>query len=256
MLNSINKKIELQLKAGDEIAVRVDDAKKRWTTLTVPGSRSRMGDVIDGTPYINGITYDDPVQGDLGDCWWIAALSAIAHTDASALKLTENADGSHTVTLHRYEDGQFVEEPIIVAKEFRAMARSTDASETWPQIFEAAYKQWKGSFNAIAVGYPMAAFEALLGKPGHLCFFDAGDDAMASAIAAEKMPTIAVTRVKTSLTGLVEDHAYTVLGVEDGKVKLRNPWAQTEPGKDEKDDGIFLLSFDDYRAEFAYACSL
>ena len=78
----------------------------------------------------------------------------------------------------------------------------------------------------------------------------------------------------TSAAGIVQDHAYVVLGVVelstgDRLVRLRNPWAsemyigdwsddsnkwtselRNEAGSTQADDGIFFMSVDDYHKEF------
>ena len=50
--------------------------------------------------------------------------------------------------------------------------------------------------------------------------------------------------------GIVEDHAYTLLGTEEKNgqqlVKLRNPWGSGEPGRDGKDDGTFTMPVEQF----------
>src|SRR5438477_12844980 len=54
--------------------------------------------------------------------------------------------------------------------------------------------------------------------------------------------------------GIVSYHDYTILGTEekDGQqfVILRNPWGNFEPGNDGKDDGVFKLSYEDFKKYF------
>ena len=51
-------------------------------------------------------------------------------------------------------------------------------------------------------------------------------------------------------TGVYADHSYSVVGYkeEGGKqyVQLRNPWGESEPAGDGKNDGIFFLKLDDF----------
>ena len=46
-------------------------------------------------------------------------------------------------------------------------------------------------------------------------------------------------------SGIYSDHSYSVLGykVKNGKqmLQLRNPWSESEPGNDGKNDGIFWI---------------
>src|SRR6185312_15009026 len=52
-------------------------------------------------------------------------------------------------------------------------------------------------------------------------------------------------------TGVYADHSYSVVGYKDeGGVKyvqLRNPWGESEPSGDGKDDGIFYLPMDKFQ---------
>ena len=56
------------------------------------------------------------------------------------------------------------------------------------------------------------------------------------------------------MKGLILDHAYTLLGVEekDGQqlVRLRNPWGSFESGSDGKDDGVFTMPVAEYQKAF------
>ncbi len=60
---------------------------------------------------------------------------------------------------------------------------------------------------------------------------------------------------EAGVPGLVADHAYTVLGVEDKNgqqfVNLRNPWGQKEPGHDGKDDGLFQMPIAQFLKAYA-----
>jgi hypothetical protein len=267
-------------KAGDLVEVYVGDAKTPWASLCV-GSPGVPGPAKDsGAPslqpargklFVDGVEPTDPKQGDVGDCWIIAALSAIANTKPQALQslIQERADGSYLVKLKGWDGHAFVSAAQTVPALLYASSGdltyggSTQQQELWPAIIERAYAQWKGSYDAIAVGYPYAAFEALLGVKGtHTPFVAASDEAIwQAALAAETKPTVAVTGIAGAYkaNGLVEDHAYTVLGASEKNgerfVKLRNPWGQFEPKGNGPDDGVFELSLAEYKKFFVYSCA-
>jgi hypothetical protein len=59
----------------------------------------------------------------------------------------------------------------------------------------------------------------------------------------------------SDVTGMVDDHAYTLLGVEEKNgqqlVRLRNPWGEKEPGADGKNDGVFTLTAEQFARAFS-----
>ena len=281
--------LPIAAKPGDDVDVFVDvagkRAKKRWATLTVGGGAGAPSPERDskkaalvpaiGALFVDGVDVRDARQGDVGDCWIIATLKAIAFTRPQALKdmIIERADGSYLVKLQRWSPAKKAFEsaaPIVPPLLYAANGALTYGSsrtpkELWPAIIERAYAQEKGSYDAIAVGYPYAAFEATLGVKGSHTPFDAVDDEAIwrSVLASKKRATLAVTRPPKSqpfkAARLVEDHAYAVLGgrEQNGErfVTLGNPWGEFEPAGDGEDDGIFELSLADYRKFFAYSCA-
>lgn len=128
-------------------------------------------------------------------------------------------------------------------------------------IFEKAYASWKGGFSAIEGGMSATALEALTGaRPD---FF---------AVTSESKPEVLFQRLQQATAGggcvvalskpwdpaergVVADHAYTLLGVEEKNgqktVSLRNPWGEREPGHDGRDDGIFSMPLDQFMTSFA-----
>ncbi len=233
-----------------------------------------------------GIDGDDPLQGAVGDCWLVAAVSAIARMCPERLTeiIRPAGDGRYAVTFKAWDEatGCYVDHvetvtarlPRIAGADFaygRARdGKRPDTAELWWPLIEKAYAQWKGSYDAIDCGYPYAAFEALLGREGeHLDLDELDADALFAALGraeAERAPVVLCSRPesdwpRSDRRGLVKDHAYTLLGVyeEGGErwVRLRNPWGEGEPTggarSDRKDDGVFELRLDDLRAYFCWA---
>ncbi len=289
---ALPKRQTLAARAGDQIDIFVapaggDFPEDKWASLIAQSPRAKdrepppaNGSKVTGTRalaalYVDGISADDPMQGDVGDCSIIATLSAIAHTSPDRIAQLidfDDATGVATVRLKRWDAARrdFVDEPISISNAFPAnrsglvYAHSRDDGESWVSVIEKAYAKWKGGYEAAAVGYPYAAFEALLGEKGEQIFLGLEDDATAFAKLqdADARPTVAVTHAgpKKAMQreGLVEDHAYTVLGafVRDGEryVRVRNPWGSFEPRGNGADDGEFVLSFESFKKRFAYAC--
>ncbi|MEW6434469.1 MAG: C2 family cysteine protease [Myxococcota bacterium] len=223
-----------------------------------------------GSLYVDGISFDDVIQGSIANCYMVSAFSALAEANPDTIKnaITDNGDGTYTVRFFEKDAyGGFKPVKVTVdsdlATEFgttNKYAKARDANEQWVTILEKAYAQWKGGYEAIGNGGRAGdVFEALTGKRASWTSTSYSTaeriySSIATAIAAHK-PVTAGTHGKDSGvdytgTGVYAWHAYTVLGAseENGTkyIELRNPWGRSEHGNDGKDDGIFKMKLDDF----------
>ncbi len=222
-----------------------------------------------GQVAVGGFGLDDVMQGGLGDCYLLASLSAVAQTHPELLKqaITTHRDGTYTVTFYEREDMSKPPkaEKVTVDGKFAmrqgefVYAAAREPKELWPQIFEKAYAQWKGGFGKTEGGMGADALQALTGatpdfgmitptmKPDEV--YGALKKALANGGCA-----VTLSQPFTKTKGIVPDHAYTLLGVEEkgGEkfVKVRNPWGSMEVGADGKDDGVFSMPIADYVKAF------
>lgn len=192
----------------------------------------------------------------------------------------DNGDGTYTVTFHQRDPKthQFKAVPVKVDADLYTSNTSdtppqqlltydspvppswSDHAQTpklWGSLIEKAYAQYKGgSYEDIGNGgWPHNALADLLGRPSHTFHTSKHTSSQVwSSIQKavdSKSPICASTSISPSQqakytnSGLVGSHAYAVTGYElkNGVhyVKLRNPWGNTEPGFDGKDDGNFEL---------------
>ncbi|MGV3623727.1 MAG: C2 family cysteine protease [Archangium sp.] len=228
-------------------------------------------DKRDGQISVNGFNPDDALQGQVGDCYFISALAAVAKSNPQLLAnaVKTNRDGSYTVTFFERNANDTKARPVNITIDGTfanrhgrlEYAAARETRELWPMIFEKAYAQWKGGFGAIEGGMSATAIEALTGhstdffgvtseaKPDEL--FRRISDAVkgGGAVVALSKPWDPAER------GVVADHAYTLLGVEEKNgqklVQLRNPWGEREPGYDGRDDGIFSMPIEKFLSSFA-----
>ena len=113
-----------------------------------------------------------------------------------------------------------------------ALTGSQNYSIGYSGDFEAGFADW-------AAGYGLSGDELLL-------------DILSSA---DEGVTVTVgTGPDPEMEGLVPGHAYTVLGVVeiDGEeyIVMRNPWGCGEPAGNGADDGIFMLTLDEFKENF------
>ena len=222
-----------------------------------------------GSLYVDGISYDDVIQGSIANCYMVSAFSSLALQNPDAIKnaIKDNGDGTYDVRF--FERGYPSYRPVTVKvdgdlpTEFGTTSKygkARDSKEQWISVLEKAYAQWKGGYEAIGNGGNAGAvFEALTGKPSNWTTTTSASpeqiySRISNAISTGK-PVTAGTHGKDSGvdyngTGVYAWHAYTVMGTSEEAgtkyVQLRNPWGRSEHGSDGKDDGIFKMKLDDF----------
>lgn len=229
----------------------------------IPGQVTTVG-AGDGT----GVHPNDISQGQLGDCYLLASLGAIALQNRSIIEnaIRDNGDGTYTVTFHQrtnkswYEfwRGEYETVEITVNNEFGTDANGNpvfakpgdgtgDQRELWPMIIEKAYAQWKGGYQQIGHGgWPHEAMEALTGQRsengGDLSMSD-----MADSFSDGEAISVWTGDAKGPLFDngtLVGGHAYFVTNVDrtNNTVTLHNPWGW--------DRGDITISYQEYVDHF------
>lgn len=256
-----------------EIARRFEEADRQLSTQQpdVPGE-AKVIPFIKGRGDNSDIDPSDVSQGQIGDCYLIATLGALAQQNPEAIRrlIKANADGSFTVTLYRrklfggYEEVQIHVSPEDLESELDGMTRadygdaSGSQSEAWARILEAAYAEFKGGYENIDGGGiatdPLSCFtgqdstfhlwEDFTDLQNH---FEQGDAIVAgTANVPEIFQGIGGAREFMEEKGLTFGHAYYVTGVdaETQTVRVRNPWGWNY-------DEI-SLTFDEFKSAFLH----
>ncbi len=298
------KNLQLKGNAGDNFSVAASDGANnkdfRVTVgnVTVPGGTT-TGDILpdpalhkdelntDGTPkfgkktfngplFVNGVDSGDVQQGQLGNCYFPAAVAAIAKANPDVINnmVKANGDGTYTVTFKErdWATGKTKDVPVRIDGDFYARSwggplygHSSNSGETskmemWFPLVEKAYAQWKGSYNTIGNGGSSAdVFEDFTGAQGKSINAAGSADnvwkTITTAIDAKK-PVAAGTHddggpVNYANTGVYGDHAYSILGYEktgtERYVVLRNPWGESEPAGNGANDGVFKLKLEEFQ---------
>jgi hypothetical protein len=94
---------------------------------------------------VDGFGADDPIQGNVGDCYFIASLAAVAKArpDLLAKAVTTNRDGTYTVTFFDQPKGAAKPRPVSVTIDGAfanrngrlEYAAARETKELWPLIF-------------------------------------------------------------------------------------------------------------------------
>lgn len=208
---------------------------------------------------------NDILQGNLGDCWFLCAVSCIAEMPnlVERLFLTKeyNEEGIYRVKL--FKNGEWME--IVVDDYFPCLPcggpifSKGHGNELWVLILEKAYAKIHGSYKNIVAGKPYEALMDLTGCP--TTSFTFKDDKVKDLVRNGKLWTMLKTFDKEGYImaggtpgedmwtengvpdqngGLVPGHAYSIISaVEFQGIKLlniRNPWGNFEWNGDWSDN--------------------
>jgi hypothetical protein len=214
------------------------------------------GDYFEDVAEVN-----DPIQGALGDCYFIAALSSVAWARPYAIvNMTRPSGwGQDETPIHQinfYKNGtgspQAVEVsekvPVIKTSRAWAYARSLDSTEIWPAVMEKAYAKWRTAnttdfpnYPAISGGDPvMACAQLIRGNRTYKGNSGTSADDLWNFVRGHSLsrrtinPMVAWTYssqpagTNYGSARVVANHAYSILGWDyfDNQkyIVLRNPW--------------------------------
>ncbi|MGV3619210.1 MAG: C2 family cysteine protease [Archangium sp.] len=296
---------KLNGKAGDSFAIAASDGVNNTAfteivgNVTVPGGTPGNVDLIPdpalhkdeldsagkpkfntvrftGPLFIDGPKADDVRQGQIGNCYFPAAMAAIAKSNPEAITnmVKDNGDGTYTVTFKQkdWATGRSKDVPVKVDGDLYARSyggalyghssNSSDAKkmELWFPLVEKAYAQWKGSYNTIGNGGHVSdVFEDVLGVDasyqslGYGSPDKAWNQIVANVDAGKAVGAGTYGEDREALytnSGVYANHAYSILGYEksgtDRFVILRNPWGESEPAGNGPNDGVFKLKLEDF----------
>ena len=228
--------------------------------------------VVDEGDQNEGFGYGDIKQGELGDCWLLAAMTVLAcHPEYmdKVLDIQGNKERAKKgyFRINIYRGGKMV--PVLVddrilcrksnnrRKPFRPIfAKSRDENELWPLILEKAYARFHGSFEAINGGFVHVGLVDFTGGFGSsISLGDNAVDINSGALFKRLMNynkkgflmgagSPSGSDADISEAGIVQGHAYAILNVKQESdangnhqlVQLRNPWGCTEWKGDWSDD--------------------
>uniref|UniRef100_A0A669D137 Calpain 9 n=1 Tax=Oreochromis niloticus TaxID=8128 RepID=A0A669D137_ORENI len=204
---------------------------------------------------LDGADRTDICQGQLGDCWLLAAVASLTMKKEALARVVppdQEFDQRYAGIFHfqfwnhnKWLD-VVVDDRLPTVRNQLIMLHSASSNEFWSALLEKAYAKLNGSYEALKGGSTMEAMEDFTGGVGEMYETKAapGDlfNIMKKALDRGSMmgcsidiSSSAESEAKTS-TGLVKGHAYSITGVEEvnargQKVKLvriRNPWGQVE----------------------------
>lgn len=251
----------------------------------------RAGEVLRNHVLYDQIEIEDIHQGQIGNCYFLSAISATAEYqerfDKVFVTKTKSDNGVYLVRLVL----QGIPTIIAIDDYFPTLNKwfagaSSGHKEIWVQVLEKAWAKVNRSYASTIAGLPAESFAALTEAPcvSYIHRKYPGEKVnelwkiMKDADARDYILCTNTGNNKDAEDmGLVNSHAYTIIDLyEEGELrllKLRNPWGQFEwkgdfsdksdkwdvhphmkkkVGYENKDDGIFYMTFDDFLTYYPY----
>ena len=262
-LNGRTSRVELGNLYPGSSTDRLNKLISKWFLGTDSPATSTQYARLDLPLYFNGAGTEDPRQGSVGDCYLIAAMSAIADTSIASIDgtvpsvnpgdmIVDNGDGTYGV---RFYDNDGAERWVTVDKyvpghrEDKLLFAETNSGESWAMLVEKAYVQLNESDNisqdgtnrygignafGIAGGDSGQALSHLTGQKASYGFIDSdpGNEWTADKLRAlldQDLPLIFSTGAPCALAssyGVKRRHAYSYESYDPQTQKfyLRNSW--------------------------------
>lgn len=229
-----------------------------------------------GKLFIKGIKPEDVDQSNIGDCYFVAAVAAVAQYSPDILFDAVKKTKGETFQV-TFFDMFFTKKGKLYFKNRKNVEKTTvtvdsdfytykgkpmygynksDTTELWFAIMEKGYATWKGGYDEIGQGgYPSIALSEITGERSKVIltelkmfkskkmradtirgFFEKAQKKNYKVVCG----TYGEGEVNNENNKFIySGHAYSYMGIKGGRIRLRNPWGI-------KNEGYFYITVSDF----------
>ncbi|XP_067009167.2 calpain-9 [Anabrus simplex] len=200
--------------------------------------------------FVNGAHRGDVQQGDLGDCWFLSACSAIAQIPELINKVippNQVLDGKGYTgklkfnfwSMGEWETVEIDDRLPVDDDEQLVYSRCTAENEFWLPLLEKAFAKFQGNYEILEGGHLVEGFVNLTGffvENVIIANEDKNELYRRLRVERKHKSLLTCSRASQYTQGLVGDHGYTITDLKrityEGKllrmVRVRNPWGYEE----------------------------
>lgn len=190
---------------------------------------------VNGSLFVDGASSADIKQGMAGDCYFLAALGAVADkiNPVVTTMFKDNLDGTWSVRFYKIDGARYIEDYVTVDRflpvnsagravfeDFGGTA-SSPKNELWASLAEKAYAQWtrNNSYASLNGGWSNVAFSQMAGVASSNNFDVTMSQALTSAVT--KGDAVVIYRYMDAAKTV--GHAYYVKSYGNGLFYLQDP---------------------------------
>lgn len=277
------KDLEQFLDAAAKHDSRVSEAMGRFS-MSMYGSMSSNAEIF--PKGIESIRPDRITQGELGDCYFLAAIASLSNTPQGKKQIQNMIKDLGNDRVQVTFPGK---QPVTIYKPTQSelsLYSNAGSDGLWLSILEKAYAHTRNEQDLTSLVYKRANPYDKIGNGGHLLtgikgvtgkFLPDTDVLIITPLStlrlklqqaiAKKQVVTCGTSPKlpwtddTTKNGLPLSHAYSVLDFDPktDMVTVRNPWGSTEVSdgngpRDGVDDGTFKMPLSEFKSSFSMIC--
>lgn len=237
------------LHAGSSSA-DLDKLVSKWFLGTDhPQASSATYRLVSGDLFQNGPSYRDVDQGNVGDCYFVAALAEVAQQSPELIRSMFVNNGDGTFTVRFFVDGavkyvtvdRYLPTNSSGREVYAAFGGRYDSArnELWVALAEKAYVQLNESgglghpatnaYSAIDGGYSDLALGHITNRNAAWTWLSYATESQLVAAATAGPATVLGSKQSNAGNGVVSSHAYALVGWNGTtrKFALYNPWGST-----------------------------